>query len=274
MKITTTFSPEPESTETSFRLLLVEELSRRCTNNPQYSLRAFARDLEIDHSTLSKLLRGQRKITTQTIENLGSSLKLDDEEIQQYSEHQKRWDIINSDSSIHKQLTDDVIRTIAEWHHFAILELTHLPTFVADSRWIARMLDITVDEINIAIQRLIRLKLLSLESADTWVDTSSKFYADGAVYTSEALKKLWQLIEDRSLKQSDKEGTALPVLHENATFRVNLEQLHTAREVLARARFELTKALAKDSAKDALYLLSINLIPITPEPQKGDKENE
>ena len=53
-------------------------------------------------------------------------------------------------------------RWLQSLYHFAILELTRLSEFRADSRWIARVLDISVDEVNVALQRLIRLDLLDM----------------------------------------------------------------------------------------------------------------
>jgi predicted enzyme related to lactoylglutathione lyase len=47
-----------ETTDGGFRELLQRELAKRCAENPQFSLRAFAKALRIDHSTLSQILRG------------------------------------------------------------------------------------------------------------------------------------------------------------------------------------------------------------------------
>ena len=41
--------------------------------------------------------------------------------------------------------------------HQAILELTQVKGFQIDSRWIARRPGISVDEVNVALQRLLRL---------------------------------------------------------------------------------------------------------------------
>ncbi len=54
----------------------------------------------------------------------------------------------------------------------AILELTRRQGFRPDSRWIARELRVTVDEANIALQRLLRLELLEMVSPDRWIDIS------------------------------------------------------------------------------------------------------
>jgi hypothetical protein len=50
------------------------------------------------------------------------------------------------------------------WYHFAILELTRLQDFQPDSRWIARVLGLNPDEVNIALARLMRLGLLEMVS--------------------------------------------------------------------------------------------------------------
>ena len=83
-------------------------------------------------------------------------------------------------------LTGETVALIADWYHFAILELTRLSEFRADSRWIARVLDISVDEVNVALQRLIRLDLLDMASTDRWVDTSGEACVSIDTLTPEA----------------------------------------------------------------------------------------
>ncbi len=51
----------------------------------------------------------------------------------------------------------------------AILALTRTADFHADSRWIARTLGVSVDEVNVALQRLLRLGLLQLKTRCAWV---------------------------------------------------------------------------------------------------------
>ncbi|HLN29547.1 MAG TPA: hypothetical protein VK395_17495 [Gemmataceae bacterium] len=56
-------TPLCSTASSTFRLYLQAELGRRCAGNAQYSLRAFAKFLAIDHATLSQLLRGKRRCT-------------------------------------------------------------------------------------------------------------------------------------------------------------------------------------------------------------------
>jgi hypothetical protein len=70
--------------EISFRLLLQSELARRCSCNPNYSLRAFGMQLDVDNSTLSQWLRWRRPIATRSIESIGARLGITPEAIKGY----------------------------------------------------------------------------------------------------------------------------------------------------------------------------------------------
>jgi transcriptional regulator with XRE-family HTH domain len=69
-----------------FRQFLEDELARRSQNYPRYSLRAFARHLDVDSSFLSKILNGKRTVTMRTIRMFGERLNLPMEELQHFAE--------------------------------------------------------------------------------------------------------------------------------------------------------------------------------------------
>ncbi len=69
-----------------FRQFLEDELARRSQNYPRYSLRAFARHLEVDSSFLSKILNGKRTVTMRTIRMFGERLNLTPDELLRFGE--------------------------------------------------------------------------------------------------------------------------------------------------------------------------------------------
>jgi transcriptional regulator with XRE-family HTH domain len=125
----------------SFREILQEELIRRRARNPRYSLRAFARALALDHSSLSQLLRGRRRVTTRAIRRLGALLRLP---------------------------AYDIERHCADENAAALLKVVGTDLFRADSRRLASVLGITIDEVNMSLQRLLRLGALRMTAADRW----------------------------------------------------------------------------------------------------------
>jgi transcriptional regulator with XRE-family HTH domain len=118
-----------------FRGLLARELARRSARNQRYSLRAFARHLRVDHATLSQWLRGRRTITPRTV----------------------------------ALLTPRLGATAGGAPEVAILALVPVASFQADSRWIARTLGVSVDEVNMAVQRLLRRGRLRMATRYAWV---------------------------------------------------------------------------------------------------------
>lgn len=67
-----------------FRLFLQDELSTRCARNPSYSLRSFAKLLEISPSALSALINGKRPLTNKTKERLGLKLGIKPEQLKNF----------------------------------------------------------------------------------------------------------------------------------------------------------------------------------------------
>lgn len=125
----------------SIRDHLRSELSRRQARNPLYSLRAFARDLAIDHSTLSQILRGRRRLTPRSVRRLGPKLGLAARDVNE-----------------HAALADDT----------ALLAFVSHSAFRPDSRWIAMRLGLPVDQVNIVLQRLLCRRILILSAQDKW----------------------------------------------------------------------------------------------------------
>ena len=253
----TAATPTPE---TSFRLFLQSELARRCTRNSQYSLRAFALHLDVDHSTLSQWLRGRRPMTLRTIEALGQALRLPASTIEQYVDNARREpeDIAPRNAGV---LTGDTLAAIPDWYHFAILELTHLAEFQPDSRWIARVLDISVDEVNVALQRLIRLDLLDMAARDRWVDTAG----DARVSLQSLPPETIDQRQAGSARLSASAAHFVPVTYReqaSITIAVNSASLPRAFEIVSRFRQQLLDVLT-EGARDDVYQIEIALFPVT-----------
>ena len=75
-----------ENKFSDFRQFLEDELARRSQSYPRYSLRAFARHLEVDSSFLSKILNGKRTVTMRTIRMFGERLNLTPDELSRFGE--------------------------------------------------------------------------------------------------------------------------------------------------------------------------------------------
>lgn len=98
-----------EYNEPFFRVYLREELSKRVKANPQYSLRAFAKKLEIDPGALSRIISGKQIIALKNARHLIERLALSDEEkalfIQSALEEKTRYEASKFGYQIQLNLT-------------------------------------------------------------------------------------------------------------------------------------------------------------------------
>ena len=67
-----------------FAARLEQELEARRQKNPRYSLRAFAAFLETDHSTISQILQGRRRVPAVRIRAWARKLGMDRDEAAAY----------------------------------------------------------------------------------------------------------------------------------------------------------------------------------------------
>jgi transcriptional regulator with XRE-family HTH domain len=121
--------------------LLKTEFERRRSANSRYSLRSFARDLSIDHSTLSQILRGRRRLTGRSVRALGRRLRL---------------------------AAPAIAELCALENELAVLSALDRPNFQADSRWVASMVGIPLDDVNVTLQRLLRKRIVTMTTRARW----------------------------------------------------------------------------------------------------------
>jgi len=232
--------------------------------NPRFSLRAFAKQLDIDHSTLSQVLNSRRKLSARTLQAVGKRLGLADETVRAYSRStRKRSDSGNPPTrprSYHFDL--DTFQFLSVWYHYAILELIAVEEFKTDSRWIAKVLGIDVDDVNIAIQRLLRLGLLEMQARNRWVDKSGDAEFHSAALSEAACNQMNREIHELAISALER----VPSQH-----RVNRQTvIAIASAKLPRLKMladeflsEVRELVAEGGAKDDVYQLEISLFPIT-----------
>jgi hypothetical protein len=123
------------------RALLREEFDRRRSRNPRYSLRAFARQLGTHHSTLSRLLVGGRRLTSERVRSLGARLGLGTRQI--------------AGACLHENMK-------------RVAALASRPTFRANTRWIATRTGLSIDDVNVALQFLLFTQRMTMTSMTEW----------------------------------------------------------------------------------------------------------
>lgn len=257
-----TFNTNPgavPSEKYHFRLWLQRQFTDRCKRNTRYSLRAFAKSLNMDASSISQILAGKRPLSKKTMQVICDKLSANPQDLRAFG-------LLKSDGSdaAYFQLNIDTFSVMAEWYHYAILELTFVSGFRADPKWIAKKLSITVEEAKAATDRLKRLGLLLEENGS--LIKASKFLTNQAdVNTSAAHRELQKQVIDKALlavdecQPQEKDITSM-------TMAIDVNNIDKARDLIRKFRRELC-ALLEDGEQTQVYNLGIQLYPIS---KKGD----
>ncbi len=249
---------------TNFREVIANSFERRVMRNPRYSLRAFAKYLDIDVASLSKILNGKRTIGLRLSKRLGAKLGLEPSEVDFYYKKSRcGYKPQKSDQKEYEQVAEDHFKIISDWHHFAILELISTKDFKPQINWISKRLQISPTAVSMAIKRLQSLGMVKVEGLNLVDDTSgfqsclpkSRSTLAYKNHQLQLLDKAKSALELVPLAQRDQTGVMMAV---------NSEQLGLARKEIQKFRRRIDKILSlKQKSKDEVYQLCISFFPLT-----------
>jgi predicted transcriptional regulator len=245
--------------------MLIERLQKtfaeRARKNPQYSLRAFARALDIDSSTLSALLRRKRPLTAKTARKLIASLDIKDPaEIQSLL-----LGTLEAEAGISQPAYDEMALEAAEaissWEHYAILALLEIGGFTTTTRSVAARLNLPQAVAMECLQRLAKLGLVA-QQGDSWKLTA-KNLASPANVPSAAIREALRQYMEKAMVSLEKDPISVRDMT-GTTIAIDPDKLPAARKLIREFRHKLS-AFLEDGHKRSVYRLNVQLFPLTQE---------
>ncbi len=243
----------------AFRQHLQDELLKRAKKNARFSIRAFARQLELEPSSLAQILNGKRKLTFKMCERLSLKLGISPSKLVALMKaeaprvtHFDRFNKIN----------EDAFRTIADWHNFAILELTRTDGFKGNINWIARVLGITTAEAHTAVERLKRLNYLSVDTEGRWKDSLSSAVNSGNEYSTPAFREHQKQILTKAVEAL--ENVPYDERVQSSMMLVgSRERVTEAKRRILNFIEELDEYMKNGDTHDEVYSISVSLFPLS-----------
>ncbi|MCM0606364.1 MAG: DUF4423 domain-containing protein [Xanthomonadaceae bacterium] len=247
----------------NFRQKLQEEYLLRCDRNNRYTVSAFARSLKMDVSTLTKILKGQRKVGNKALLGIASKLGWSPEDLKPFVKSKKSLGTGAWSEPGYQQLSLDQFRIMADWYHYAILELMTVEGFKPDASFIAQSLKITVAQAQIAIERLTRAGLIEVQTDGSWKDTSGGFSTTiGNEFTAGAFKKMQGQILDQAREALDQVDFKKRS-QTSMTMAVDPSRLPEAQALIKEFRRKLNALMSENGNHQEVYQLSVSLFPVT-----------
>ena len=259
-----------QKAEDYYRLKLKEELAARLARNPLYSIRAMAKSLDVDAGTLSRVLAGKQIPSYKLTVRLTRALALSPQELEAFfgsvSRRQKRrklqrlTPLFASHVAIppSRDLSIDLYRIIADWYHFAILELTYVKGFKSDEQWIAKELGISPLEAKLAVDRLLEFQLLKKERG-TLVKTEMHLSTTDKHVTTAALRKNQRQFLEKAIDSLD--GKIDTRSSTSMTMAIDPRKIPTAKKMIQEFNQKLCRYL-EDGERTTVYNLQVALYPL------------
>ena len=250
-----------------------EELTRRKRVNPAYSMRAFARDLDLLPSHLSSILKGNRGLSSDRSESVAKAMGLNDSEIESFtdlvdsSDHRSKKMRIGAVKRLEERLGQgfqrvdlDTFRIVSDWVCFALLELTKLKNFQPSVGWVSKKLGVDKSRIEEALESLIRTGLLRV-SETAWVETEQDLATTSDIPSS--------AIKDFHISIMERAKDALlrrPVLERdvsNLVISISKEDLPEFKKRIRKFRADLNQWAETRPNRDSVYALSTQFFELT-----------
>ena len=266
-------------------------MHERKSIDEDFSLRSFARELGYQNpSMLSQVLRGERAFKKNLADRVSRCLGLD--------ERERKWlGLISASQSagsptvkldeliatatgsgsgvgagLQENFSLDRFRFLADWHHFAILEMIDLRDFSEDPLWISMRLGnrITAIQSSLAIDRLLRMGLLQRNRSGRLFKTNKDVFVGGSEIPSEAVQSHHRAMMDVAkdslvrtpVKNREISGT-------NITIRKS--DIARVKALVNKFRDDLHRIHAEKDG-DEVYRINIQVFPLTQSVQKNSSK--
>ncbi len=193
---------------------LHDEFERRVRKNSRYSLRAFARSLDLNAAELSQVFRGSRRLSWKSAVRVSKAMGLTPAE----SKHllmllqNEKGRKIGLDLEIEENIELGAsavnpadFEKLGDWYHFAILNLIDTKGFEWTATHIARRLGLSPSEARIAMETLERSGMVQVQLSQGRRQTKSAkaFWEVGSQIPSESIRRYHRQCLQKAIEALD-----------------------------------------------------------------------
>jgi uncharacterized protein (TIGR02147 family) len=244
---------------------LEAEYLRRRRKNDAYSLRAFARLLDIPSGRVSQLLARKRNFTPKLGAKIARQLGYDPQLTQKFlgtidsQRRQGRAPVTPARDLA--PLPMDQFEAIADPLHFSILSLLETKNFSGELRDVALDLGVDVVEARAALDRLARLGLVAVDAKGRHKLAKSPGLTTTHDVQNAALRRSHRRVLEESIAALEEIPVELRDIT-SITMAIDPARLPEAKEKLRALRRNLSDFL-ETGARTAVYRLNVQLVPVT-----------
>lgn len=240
--------------------------------NSSFSLRSFAKMLEVSPASLSEFLNGKRKLSPKMINKVVDRLCLSPQE-QSIIQDKIERDIkgVKHIPNVNKeviQLKNDQYFIVADWHYYAIFYLTETHDFKDDYQWMAQRLKTSVPNVIDCVERLMRMNLLTYDKDGRLKASNIEFFTTEDVPNTSLRRRHAENLD--AAKESLLNDDVLDRDFSFITMAINKKKLPAAKKMIREFQDKLVNFLNDDIEKNEVYEICMQMFPRTSKPEKGN----
>lgn len=253
--------------QTQMRELVRNHIDQAKRKNPLFSMRAFAKKIDISVGGLSSFLSGKNNYSLEMLEKIVNAIVVSPEERKDILKEYNLLFVDNlrraSKGSEHdfRLLKEEEIAFIQDWYHYALLFLIGTEGFRLDILWISKRLGISSTEVETALSRLVHLQLITI-SDDQTVTPTNNFVRTSDDVANQSLRIMHkqmlhlasQSIDNDPVRKRDITSLTLPV---------SVKNLSKAKEIIRKCQDDLMNVLTEKEKNDEVYHVLFCLYPVT-----------
>lgn len=247
------------NTTIDLSLLLHKVLQERKERNNNYSVRALARDLNISSGKMSDILN-KKYIPGLSISNriIGALCSNEEESkiVQQIMENSQK---ARKELGGAHQLSDEEFSLIADWHHYAILNLMETTNYRDDFSWIAERLNLNQQTVKDSFDIMISLGLVEIKNGK-YLRTHKNVTTTHNI-PSRALREANRQVIMQSLNSLVHDPTDIRDIT-SIVLPINMANLPKAKELAREFRRKIA-TLLEEGEKTEVYNVCVQIVPVT-----------
>ena len=247
------------------REILQSKYEQIRSRNAGFSMRGYASRLGMSSGALSEIMQGKRTVSAKKIRGL---LETKIFEPQERSELARAAGFVlageSGKSPRYARLSAEEFQVIADWWHYAILNLIGTRGFRSDPKWIAARLGLDLRVVEDALFRLKELRLIRVED-DRLRRTEARLTT-----SDDRIDLALQRGNLGLIKLAGRRLKTIPIDRRDVTsfvMAVNPARLPEAKTAIRRFQDDLSALLEGDDATE-VYQLGIQLYPLTKSVEK------
>jgi len=263
--------------------ILNKEYLKKNKKNELYSIRAFAKSLDIDSGALSQILSGKRIVSYKTAMKICQHLQLGQLERRRFlyslAKVYQKQNLKRKSPEYHSILKDkdarlleaseiefDETEIIANWYYVAIMEMTYLKDTELCAKSISKMLGISILESQVALNYLFQKGFLELDINGKPQKVIKQLTTANQQKTSKAHKQRQNEILDKSKEALNQQDISMRA-HHSMTMAIDPTKITQAKEEIRIFMSKMCDLLETGNRTD-LYELNIGLFSLTQNKEK------